>query len=82
MPWMWVTQGSIHELGVNVGGAKVIKIFNSLVELAGRVVFFVERDVRRYYKLLLRWNINKIIRLIKGVGSTNIDTFLPARHDH
>ena len=50
MPWTWVTQGSIHERGVNVGGAKVIKIFNSLVELAGGVVFLVERDVRRYHE--------------------------------
>ena len=82
MPWMWVTQGSIHERGVNVGGAKVIKIFNSLVELAGGVVFLVERDVRCYHELLLCWNIYKITRLVKRVGSTNIDTFLPARHDH
>ena len=82
MLWIRITQGDVHKSGVDVGRAEVIEIFNPFVELAGRVVFFVERGMRRHYELLPSWNINKITRLIKRMGSSDIDTFLPARHDH
>ena len=82
MLWIRVTQGDIHKSGVNVGRAEVIEIFNPFVELAGRVVFFVERGVGSHHELLLSGDINKITRLIESMGSTNIDTFFPARHDH